>query len=108
MTIKKVDDLTIDELNQAVAFANGLINSEMFWLDNDNQVILQLKDYTPCTDQAQAYEIIEREKISLNKFISQDEWNADIFCFHVSTGETPLIAAMRCYVKSKLGYKIDL
>ena len=51
--------------------------------------------------------IIEREKLELRCNFS-GEWAAqvglDIFCF----GPTPLIAAMRCYVASKLGDMVEV
>ena len=55
------------------------------------------------TDWSLAGEIIEREKIEL--FIRDEKWFA---YSSLSTpedfyGETPLIAAMRCYVASKQG-----
>ncbi len=57
------------------------------------------------TDWAQGGPIIERERITVwgdNPF-----WEAErgsVWC----NGPTPLIAAMRCYVVSKLGDKIDV
>jgi hypothetical protein len=54
---------------------------------------------------AQGGPIIEREEIAVGK--SWESWKAFT---DTSTGEgpTPLIAAMRCYVVSKLGESIDL
>ena len=50
--------------------------------------------------------IIEREKIAL--FLNgNDEWAATDGIKN-AVGDTPLIAAMRCYVASKLGDEIDL
>lgn len=67
--------------------------------------------YTPrfSTDWVQAGPIIEREKIGLDYYPDGGhrdggEWGA--LCDggnHESFGPTPLIAAMRCYVASKLG-----
>jgi hypothetical protein len=53
------------------------------------------------TDWAQGGPIIEREKIELDEY--EGTWHA--FGYH---GPTPLIAAMRCYVASKLGDEIEL
>jgi hypothetical protein len=60
------------------------------------------------TDWAQGGPIIEREGIELT---CTDEWKAfmpfqSIPCDE--DGPTPLIAAMRCYVASKLGDNIDI
>jgi hypothetical protein len=58
------------------------------------------------TDWAQGGAIIERERINLEPFsnINGEQWTAD--------GEwdspTPLIAAMRCYVASKLGDEVEI
>ena len=67
--------------------------------------------YKPSTDWAQGGPIIEREKIGVDCddlgtwFASYDlsaetAWGA--------TGPTPLIAAMRCYVASKLGDEVEV
>ena len=69
------------------------------------------ESFDPSTNWGLAGTIIEEEEISIN---NQDgEWVADIcpdgggdhieFC-----GPTPLVAAMRCYVFSKLGWKVDV
>ena len=63
------------------------------------------------TDWAQAGPIIEREEIDL-KFVEEGVWQAsnvfDDIAFHHFKGPTPLIAAMRCYVASKLGDEIEI
>lgn len=68
--------------------------------------------YRPSTNWAQAGPIIEREGISVTTEQalgnSAKGWRAT-FSYHVDAhGETPLIAAMRCYVASKLGDEVDL
>ena len=65
--------------------------------------------YKPSTDWAQGGPIIEREGITLEK--RDDLWDATFDsgeCFFWEFGPTPLIAAMRCYVASKLGDEIEL
>ena len=67
-----------------------------------------LSRFKPSTDWAAAGPIIERERIAVRGW-DGEEWVADIrsgFCEQF--GATPLIAAMRCYVASKLGDKIKL
>jgi hypothetical protein len=69
-------------------------------------------NYSPSTNWAQSGPIIEREGFCIQPF--RGGWE----CFvahrlfeddhHHSKGPTPLIAAMRCYVASKLGDEIDL
>lgn len=68
-----------------------------------------LSRFKPSTDWAAAGLIIERECMQLWKggewCASIDQsWNPPEF----STGETLLVAAMRCYVASKLGDEIKL
>jgi hypothetical protein len=60
------------------------------------------------TNWAQGGPILEREKITI--FIRDEEWFAHSQLstpedFH---GDTPLIAAMRCYVASKLGDEVEI
>lgn len=64
--------------------------------------------WRPTTDWAQGGPIIEREKIGV--FLRDEVW-----CSYSSLsipvdfyGDTPLIAAMRCLVASKLGEHIDV
>jgi hypothetical protein len=78
------------------------------WEDN--------QEYKPSTDWAQGGPIIEREIISVSHDTagSTIEWaawtpapirdEAEAFGY----GPTPLIAAMRCYVASKLGDTVDV
>jgi hypothetical protein len=64
--------------------------------------------FTPSTDWSQGGPIIEREGITL--LALDADWEAQ----HSGTpcwamdGPTPLIAAMRCFVASKLGDEIDI
>lgn len=58
------------------------------------------------TDWAQGGPIIEREKIDLTN-LCPGIWRA-IYVTHWFTGPTPLIAAMRCYVATKLGDEVEI
>jgi hypothetical protein len=64
------------------------------------------------TDWSQGGPIIEREQISIRVSTVGGEWvgftDNGWGVEGWSTGPTPLIAAMRCYVASKLGDEIDL
>jgi len=66
--------------------------------------------YTPSTDWAQGGPIIEREKMTVRvSHQFQGLWGATSeYGTTNSTGPTPLIAAMRCYVASKLGDEVDI
>ncbi len=71
------------------------------------------QEYNPSTDWAQGGPIIERERISL---CAQDdgEWSGYIFDHKIEHvvfdfgGMTPLIAAMRTFVASKLGDEVEV
>jgi hypothetical protein len=67
--------------------------------------------YTPPTDWSQGGPIIEREGINL-RALSGALWEAETWSAaggqYLFDGPTPLIAAMRCYVASKMGDEIEL
>ena len=58
------------------------------------------------TDWAQGGPIIEREKITI--FQTGKDWMGYIWEDTESFAPTPLIAAMRCYVASKLGDEVEI
>ena len=57
------------------------------------------------TDWSQGGPIIEREGIDTYQ---SGVWVAEIDGKHTTEGPTPLIAAMRCYVASKLGDEVEV
>jgi hypothetical protein len=77
-------------------------------------------NYAPSTDWDLGGRIIEREKIATSP-LPNNSWRAyapmgtrvlngrEIFSWeYKGTGPTPLIAAMRCYVASKLGDEVEV
>ena len=66
--------------------------------------------WTPSTDWAQGGPIIEREGISLFRHEAPPALNCGEYYWKANNthGPTPLIAAMRCYVASKLGDEVEL
>ena len=63
--------------------------------------------YAPSTDWAQGGPVIEREGITLR--CGLHGWDAELEEFDaISHGPTALIAAMRCYVASKLGEGVEV
>ena len=62
------------------------------------------------TDWAQGGPIIEREAMCISRTNKTREvpWAAYIAGYYWIDGPTPLIAAMRCYVASKLGDDVDV
>ena len=59
------------------------------------------------TDWARGGPISERERIATIPFVSRSEWQATM-SGAACTGPTPLTAAMRCYVASKLGEEVEI
>lgn len=67
------------------------------------------KYYSPSTNWAQGGPIIERESLELGRYA--DLWQGEAHLEDGSIlerGPTPLIAAMRCYVASKLGDEVEI
>ena len=72
-----------------------------------------LVPFKPSADWEQGGAIIERECINIVKNESGKYWQAALEKWmlndgHPSIGETPLIAAMRCYVESELGDDVEV
>ena len=68
--------------------------------------------WKPCTDWSQGGPIIEGEKIGLDWEFEESICIASVHTppqgMVSAEGPTPLIAAMRCFVVSKLGEEIEL
>lgn len=71
--------------------------------------------WSPSHDWQVGGPIIEREKFTLDWLPRPQEWYAerkqhstDGFVTHMALCSTPLIAAMRCYVASKLGDEVEV
>lgn len=64
---------------------------------------------SPSTNWNQAGPIIERERIDVFSVANGKGWCAqsDVRVFN-GYGSSPLVAAMRCYVASKLGDEVDI
>jgi hypothetical protein len=114
----KTQDLTGPALDWAVAKCEGVEIDKFFdaWVKDPDEPHFN-KQFKPSTDWAQGGPIIERERIQTTpRGKTTDLWEAIMFdnifmddgsdCFQ--TGPTPLVAAMRCFVASKLGDTIDI
>lgn len=128
----KVAELEGPALDVAVAIADGRTWSKhrnpdslggAVWL---TVVDTEMADqphvpYAPSRSWCDGGPIIERERIKLHPPETRRpgvnwEWQADCYgpidspgeYFHTEEGETPLFAAMRAYVLSKLGEEVDL
>ena len=94
----KTSELTDAALDCAVAICEHNVGWEPEGEDRDFY----------STNWAQGGPIIEREGIGFTQFSDYPQWTAkhpQAICFD---GPTPLIAAMRCYVASKLGDDINI
>jgi hypothetical protein len=102
----KTNELTGAALDWAVAKCEGghigVANNGVFFDASNGE---GFTSFNPSTDPSQAYPIILRECIATGK--SWGSWKAFT---ETSEGEgpTPLVAAMRCYVASKLGDTVDV
>jgi len=115
----QTQDLTGAALDWAVAKCEEVVNGD----DLDVGFILE-GGYSPSTNWAQAGPIIEREKITITGegfpwWECQKGWYAHIGDLYTwgdalllrhwrQPGDTPLEAAMRCYVASKLGREVEI
>jgi hypothetical protein len=104
----KTSELTGAALDWAVAECEGYFDKDMAWIEDGKVEVTYYTDYSPSTKWQHAGEIIEREMIELVP-VSGALWEAYKRDQHIpNDGATPLIAAMRCYVASKLGDEIDV
>jgi hypothetical protein len=100
----KTSELTGAALDWAVAKCEGLAIS-----DRATKWRAENCPHLYSTDWSQGGPIIERERINVDPSPDSAEWysyydNNGKWC----TGPTPLIAAMRCYVASKLGDEVEI
>jgi hypothetical protein len=110
----KTSELTGAALDWAVAKCEG-DNSVASCYYSDDNVPLCLEEapeplWEPSTDWAQGGPIIEREELCIDK-VARENWCACVRSVKNSPwlyGPTPLIAAMRCYVASKLGDTVEI
>jgi hypothetical protein len=104
----KTSELTGAALDWAVAKCEGidLFETEGWLYDHDTGT---RKPYGPSTNWEQGGRIIEREKIAIEtgEDAFDQPWYATVRDID-SYGPTPLIAAMRCYVASKLGDEVEI
>jgi hypothetical protein len=110
----KTADLTGAALDWAVAKCEGVT----VWYDDLPQVLRTTKglekEYSPSDNWAQGGPIIEREGISVEYNRAEFTWLWTAYKLgdphedNPEGGPTPLIAAMRCYVASKLGAEVEI
>ena len=106
----KFSELKGAELDYLVAKADRkkISNDGTLVMDDPNRKAYLIgREYSPSTNWSQGGPIIEREKIILNVFLVDSEWEACLPPHEYGLlGPTPLIAAMRAYVASKFGEEV--
>jgi hypothetical protein len=113
----KTQDLSDGALNWAVAklvwpdrevFVNVWPSASVVEVPVAPQAELKFR-YEPSTNWSQGGPIIEREKIGTFWNQGREEWQSYPIKPQPSHyGPTPLIAALRCYVASRLGDEVDV
>lgn len=111
----KVSELTGAALDYAVAMCEDIAKF--------SPLASSKYHFAPSKSWQQGGPIIEQEKISVEILSEGDGWCACVGCtphdflmwdqpyaseLSICEGPTPLIAAMRCYVASKLGEEIEI
>ena len=116
----KTSELTGTALDWAVAKCEGLpFTHGDFEYSPDGRVFQRggcSVERRYSTDWAQGGPIIEREGMDVDYAPNERKWYAHLFTFSggetqqhfMTNGPTPLIAAMRCLVCSKLGDTVDI
>jgi hypothetical protein len=116
----ETNKLTGHALDWAVAKSDGYLGNirrTLFgcWQDLERTQVRDddYTEYSPSTDWEQGGEIIERECIVTQHDRRHDlnqPWRCalSIDPYNLFEGSTPLIAAMRCFVASKLGDEIEI
>ena len=114
----KTNELNGDALDWAVAKCEPDDTVRIYFDEDTGEKLCHddwdVPEFSPSTDWAQGGPIIEREKIGFWAYTLDEEgnenpgWYAETFAGSVATGPTPLIAAMRCYVASKLGHEVEV
>ena len=95
----KTSELTGAALNWAVAKCEGFVQ------EGDEPWERGYEPFAFSTDWSQGGPIIEREFINVTY---DDLWTAEDVYGETQWGDTPLIAAMRCFVASSLGDEVDV
>jgi hypothetical protein len=107
----ETSELTGVQLDWAVAKCEGYFDIDMASVRDGVVDVFYFGSYKPSTDWALGGAIIEREGIT----VAPDD--VEPWCAYIDRGTaedviyggtTPLIAAMRCYVASKLGDEVEL
>lgn len=111
----KTSELQCAALDWAVANCEGLLafgyrtdGERLAVEDSDDNI----EGFMPSTDWSQGGPIIERERILIQPEIGKEgannAWSAIAVDGFEEFGPTPMIAAMRCFVASRMGENIQI
>ena len=106
----KTNELTGPALSWAVMTAEGPDSfAANFYYDGDTPVCIDdqaefPETWNPGEDWAQGGPIVEREGMTLIRYPGWTAVAGDV----QASGPTPLIAAMRCFVASKMGDEVEV
>jgi len=120
-------DHSVGAITPSISFSddrdkNARGSVDMFYMSQDDaqqaaEAMLKgtIEDYYPSTNWSQGGPIIERERIQVFPHNGAMEWcgvaraqREGYVALLTKDGPTPLIAAMRCYVASKLGDEVEI
>lgn len=104
------DNLNLESLSESMDLSPEDIE-EIFDRANEKWESSKRSPFSPSTDWSQGGPIIEREEIALDKFADYPNWQAECNTgdYHNrQLGPTALVAAMRCFVASRLGFEIEV
>ena len=108
----KTSELQGAALDWAVAKCEGKLETFDFYLhESTGAFMLESGDvsflYSPSMQWKDGGPILDRERINISDD-GGDGWKADDSIGHWGYGPTPLIAAMRCFIASRLGDEVDV
>jgi len=101
----KTNELTGVALDWAVAKCE---DEEVTMVKGQLETCWTENGWKPSTDWAQGGPIIEREGMTLSCGLNKSYAMKSVGYLVHEYGDTPLIAAMRCYVASQLGAEVDV
>jgi len=110
----KTSELAGSALRWAVAKCEGWVIGDDMWITDPKEpgTGQPLSDFQPDSDWSQGGPIIEREIVSLDAENGRARWKACAWRkdgdLQSAIGPSPLIAAMRCYIASKLGDTVTI
>lgn len=80
---------------------------------HDQNVWIQMYQFRPSENWVRGGQVIEDHIDRLTR-VDEHSWMAHITCYdcpevyHIGYGETPLLAAIRCFVTAKLGEEVEI